>query len=196
MKIHSPKWRFSHNHQMTTHNGKLKIHSPKWKFNHLYEYFPILQTIFQVDNSPIHHQITHNFKNQVKNTFTQMKIRAQNSPPKWKFNHLYEYFPSSKQFFQIPILPIPHNFKNQVKNTFTQMKIRQIFLHTREEFQGTTPLVQMKIRPSKSSFPPPNENSTKQIHTSFPFKGLNIGSKRPSNPNTFLFLSTLPLLKR
>jgi hypothetical protein len=52
------------------------------------------------------------------------------------------------------------------------MKIRQIFLHTREQFQGTTPLVQMKIRPSKSSFPPPNENSTKQIRTSFPLKGL------------------------
>ncbi len=66
----------------------------------------------------------------------------------------------------------PNNFKNQVKNTFTQMKIRQIFLHTREQFQGTTPLVQTKIRRSKSSFPPPNENSTKQIHTSFPLKGI------------------------
>ncbi len=51
------------------------------------------------------------------------------------------------------------------------MKIRQNFSTHQRKFQGTTPLHQMKIRQSKSSFPPPNENSTRRIHTSFTLKG-------------------------
>ncbi len=41
----------------------------------------------------------------------------------------------------------------------------------KEQHQQEQLPCEMKIRPSKSSFPPPNENSTKQIHTYFPLKG-------------------------
>ncbi len=43
----------SHNHRKTTQNGKLKLYSPQWNFSH---------------------QIPHNLKNQVKNTFTQFSF--------------------------------------------------------------------------------------------------------------------------
>ncbi len=91
LKIHSPKWKFTHpNEDSTTQapndnsNGKLKIQSPKWKFSH-----PNQDSITQPPNG-------------------KLKIQS----PKWKFNHLYEYFPILQTTFPNSFLTI---FKIKLK---------------------------------------------------------------------------------
>jgi hypothetical protein len=107
--------------QITTQNGKLRIHSPKWKFTHLNENSPIHRTFprhtrdefeLQVEKSnqwKFSHppkSIPHNFKTQVENSLTQMKIwqkfislrkfqKGQHCSAKWKFDeantHLFPF---------------------------------------------------------------------------------------------------------
>ncbi len=89
------------------------------------------------------------------NSEWKLKIHS----PKWKFN-LWFFF-----------------MKNKLKIHSPKWKFDKISLHTRENRWSTTPLDHMKIRQSKSSCPPPNENSTRQIHTSFPLRGQTLHRK-------------------